>query len=176
MGMLGLHIALTDDELAKLKSVPADQQSGFVSETFEVEKFGSPDCCETDRSWAYIHAGLNGTDPDGPLELGHESQPSFFGRLIGAKPIQQSQAKFAIIGHDHILSSEDYYIGLVTKERVDGVAVALEAVSTEELGDLVRQAHRQFSASGTADDAAEYAMGWYPEFVEFYRHASDAQK
>jgi Domain of unknown function (DUF1877) len=177
MGMLGLHIALTDDELAQLRSVPPEEQSDFVSENFEVEKFGSPDCCETDKSWAYIHSALNGTDPDGPLEIGQEKQPGFFSRLLGQKPVLiENQAKFAIMGHDHILSSEDYYIGFAARERVDGIATALGAITADELGDLVRQVHQKFNASGTADDAAEYAMGWYPEVVSFYRHAADSGK
>jgi hypothetical protein len=176
MGMLGLHIALSDDELSQLRSVPAKEQGSFISETFEVEKFDSPDCCETDKSWAYIHSALNGTDPDGPLEIGREEQSGFFSRLLGKKPILENQAKFAIMGHDHILSSDEYYIGFTAKERVDEIATALSAITTDELGDLVCQVHRKFNASGTSDDAAEYAMSWYPEVVSFYRHAADTGK
>jgi hypothetical protein len=176
MGMVGLHIALTDEELSQLRSVPADQKADFIGETFETEKFGSPDCCETDRSWAYIHSALNGTDPDGPLEIGHEVQSGFFSRLLGKQPVFENQAKFVIMGHDHILSSEDYYVGFVARERVDGIATALDAITTDELGDLVRQVHRKFNASGTPEEAADYAMGWYPGVATFYNYAADAGK
>jgi hypothetical protein len=176
MGMLGLHIALTDEELSQLQSVPAHEQGDFISETFETEKFGSSDCCETDKSWAYIHSALNGTDPDGPLEIGQAEQPGFISRLLGKKPVPENQSKFAIMGHDHILSSDDYYVGFVAKKRVDGIATALGAITTDELGNLVRQVHRKFNASGTPDEAAEYAMGWYSEVVTFYRYAADMGK
>jgi Domain of unknown function (DUF1877) len=176
MGMLGLHIALNDDELAELMAIPEGERADYVSETFEVAKFGTPECCETDRSWAYIHSALNNTDPDGPLEIGNEPKQGVFARLLGGKANPEDQSRYAIMGHDHILISEDYYIGLVQKERASGIADALESISVDILGDRVRKVHAKFNASGSADDAAEYAMGWYPGVVEFFRTASSYGK
>jgi hypothetical protein len=176
MGMLGLHIALNDDELAELWAIPEAERAGYVSETFETAKFGTPDCCETDRSWAYIHSALNGTDPDGPLEIGNEPKPELLTRLFNKKVSLENQSKYAIMGHGHVLMSDDYYIGFVQKERVSGIADALESISVDALGDKVRMVHTQFSASGSADDAADYAMGWYPGVVEFFRAAAGNEK
>ena len=176
MGMLGLHIALNDDELSELRAIPEAERADFVSETIEASKFGTPDCCETDKSWAYIHSALNSTDPDGPLEIGHEEQPGLLARLLGKKASPENQSKFAIMGHGHVLMSEDYYIGFVQKERVSGIADALEAISVDDLGDKVRTVHARFNASGSADDAAEYAMSWYPGLVKFFRTAAGNKK
>jgi Domain of unknown function (DUF1877) len=108
--------------------------------------------------------------------MGHGEQPSLVGRLFGQTPETQNQAKFAIMGYSPILVSDDEYTGLVDKDRVSGVAMALKAIELEKLGELVRQMHRKYRASGSADDAAEYAMSWYDSLISFYQHAADAGK
>jgi hypothetical protein len=157
--------------------LPAEERADHIANELEAAKFGSIDACETDKSWAYIHSALNGTDPDGPLVVGSAQKSGFLSRLFGGRPSDDAgEAKFAIAGHDHVLRSEDYYIGLVDAARVETVAASLQAMPNDTLGQRVKAAHRRHQASGSADEAAEYAMGWYPGLVEFYRAAADAKK
>lgn len=173
----GLHLALTDQELSDLREQASEHQADYIGETFEAAKFDTDDACETDKSWAYIHSALNGTDPDGPLIMGAQPKPGFLNGIFGrAQQKQISDERYAIMGDSAVLDSEDYYIGLIAKDRVPAVSTALAAFSTDELGRLVKEVHRKFAASGSAADAADYATGWFPALVKFYASAADARK
>jgi Domain of unknown function (DUF1877) len=176
MSCRGLHIALNDEELLLLEANSPDEMADYIAEVLEETKIGTPDCCETDKSWAYIHSAFNGTDPDGPLEMRVEPKVGFFSRLLGKKLEGVGHEKYTIMGHDPLLVSDVYYIGIVDSDRVQSVADALSAIPTESLGEQVRKMHRKFDASGSEGDAAEYAMGWYPDLVEFYRQATKNNK
>lgn len=161
--MRGLHIAVTDEELERFLDLPVDEQADHVHEILEQQKFDTADCAETDMSWAYIHAALNDTDPDGPLQ--------FPDSAIGA-----SEARFAITGHAAAHATQDFFVGLVEKNRVSSVSRALEAISSEEIGQRVIDVHKRYASTGSASDAAEYTMGWYPGLVAFFRHAAASGK
>jgi hypothetical protein len=173
----GVHIALTNAELDQLRAIAAEDQADYVANDLEEVKFGTADACETDKSWAYIHAALNDVDPDGPLVMKSERKAGFLARLFDRhESVDAGEAKFAIMGHEPLLSTEDYYIGLVDADKVSAVASALEEIPTEALGDRVRTVHQHFRASGSPEVAAEYVTGWYPGLVEFYRAAANARK
>ncbi|MBX9859148.1 MAG: YfbM family protein [Sphingomonas sp.] len=179
-------MALTDEELERLRAISSDEQPDFIGEEFEQAKFGTVDACETDKSWAYIHSALTGADPDGPLRMPEpksSKKTSFFASLFGAKastianlePPQGDERK-AIMGGEALLDADDYYIGLTRSGDVAAVASALERVSNGELGQKIQNMHRRFDASGSAEESADYAMGWYPDLVTFFRAAANANK
>jgi hypothetical protein len=181
MSALGLHLALSDDELRVLRSLPDEDKADHIAEDLEAAKIDTPDGCQTDKSWAYIHAAFNGTDPDGPLDMAPSPPPlSFFQRLFGRQREVSAAAagaeRLAIVGSEALLSTDDYYIGLIPSDGVGSVADALERISEEELQQRVRHVHGEFEASGSADDAADYAGGWYPGLQAFFRHAADSGK
>jgi hypothetical protein len=171
----GLHLALTDQELSNLRKQSAEHQADYIGEALEAVKFDTDDACETDKSWAYIHSALNGTDPDGPLAMGAQPKQVFLSGIFG-RTQQISDGRYAIMGDSAVLDSEDYYIGLIASDRVPTVWTALAAISTDELGRLVKEVHRKFAASGSAADAADYAMSWFPALVQFYSGAADTRK
>jgi hypothetical protein len=84
--------------------------------------------------------------------------------------------RLAIAGGQALLLTDNFYVGLVPSEDVGSVADALEHIPTRELEWRVGQMHRQFEASGSSDDAVEYAGGWYPNLVVFFRNAADSGK
>lgn len=181
----GLHLALTDEELNALCALRSvEDQISHIGSDIETTKFGTPDACETDKSWAYIHATLTGTDPDGPLEIPSEPAPrtsdSFLARLFGRStpsPVAPGGAeRYAIMGQRALLSTDDYYVGLVPKEEVAAVASALGLIAAQELGRRLAEVHRRFGASGDPGEAVEYALGWYPNLVVFYREAAEHGK
>jgi hypothetical protein len=177
----GLHLALDDAELGALRTLSDADKADHVGETLEATKFGTSDACETDKSWAYIHAALTGSDPDGDLGIPGAPAPktTFLDRLFGRgapQSIARSGERAAILGTDVVLASPDYFIGLVPQDRVHEVADALARIPVEELGDRVRAVHGKFQSSGDADECAEYAMGWYPALVEFLQTSATAGK
>jgi hypothetical protein len=173
----GLHIALTDSELAQLEAMSDDEIPDFVSNELEEAKFGTPDACETDKSWSYIHAALNGTDPDGALELAPAKQSGLVSRLFSPKPLPDvGAAKFAIIGTRQLVDSDDYFVGLVPASEVEVVSACLGLIPESHFRDRVKAVHKQFQATGNAEDACEYALGWLPGLVEFFNAAAKAKK
>lgn len=160
MGMLGLHLRLTDQELTAVRAHDGySSMLDFINNELEEAKFASGDVAETDKSWAYIHSALLGIDPDGPLER----EPG------DASLADASDARYVIMGREVLESSDDSYIGLTRASDIPSVAAALGAISAEDLGKRVARAHQRFGAMGEADDAAEYAASWFDGLVEFYR-------
>ncbi|WP_298464426.1 DUF1877 family protein [uncultured Erythrobacter sp.] len=184
MGQLGLHLRLTDQELAHIEALPNSRAiDEYITEELEEAKFNSGDVAETDRSWAYIHAAMMGADPDGPLERESSiiSQPAkgFFGKLFAmGKQASESwrdtgRAKYVIIGNETLVANDDHFFGLTRKTDVGAVASALDDISSEELQRLVVQAHERFEAMGDAQECAEYADSWFSGLVEFYRKTAE---
>ena len=173
----GLHIALTDEEFAIVEAMSPDDIPDYIVNELEEPKFGTADACETDKSWAYIHSALNGTDPDGPLGLGGAPKGGLLYRLFGPKPLPDvGAAKFAIIGTRQLVDENDYFVGAVPADQVEMVSACLHLIPESHLRDRVIAVHAQHSASGEADDAAEYALGWFPGLLEFYGEAMKSKK
>lgn len=179
----GLHIALTNEEFRFLEGLSSEQQVEHIANVLEEEKFHSDDACQTDKSWSYIHAALTGTDPDAAMQLPESRfklarSENLLGRLLGQKATVRvpAGAKNAIMGRDVLLISEDYYIGVVPAEEVAEVSSELESISNDDLGRRVRQVHARYHASGTAEEAVDYATGWYSDLVSFYSRAAVARK
>lgn len=177
----GLHLALSDEEFHTLRLLSEPEQVEHIGNVLETAKFGSDDACETDKSWAYIHAALTGSDPDGPLQFPEPrpAQPnSFLGALFGKKSVavESADARHAILGCEALLLAEDYYIGLIPASDVLRVSSALQSVSTDDLGQRVRAVHESYKASGSADEAVDYATGWYSGLVAFFSRAANTNK
>ena len=177
MSFRGLHLAISDSELTRLCALNPADRPDHVSEVLEEEKCGTVDACETDKSWAYIHAALNECDPEGAIEIPSKRSGGLLKRLFGRSDDDQlAKARFAVMGMDPLFASDEFYIGLVPRSEVRGVATALNQISKEELAARLIQLHQQFAAKRPAGEAADYAMGWYPGLVEFYDRAAAAGK
>ena len=187
MGQLGLHLRVTDEELAHIEGLSSEAEiDEYLVEELEELKFESGDVAETDKSWAYIHSALMGADPDGPLERSPtqtlQQNQGFLKRLFGTNPIapapwiDNGPAKYAIVGFEDVVSSEAMHLGLSRKGEVTRIAQTLQEISTEDLKRLVMEAHRRFDAAGDADEAADYAASWYEGLVEFYRRSAEVDQ
>lgn len=159
MGVRGVHFAIDDTALAALKAQQPDTRLDYVGEVIEAP-WDEPNLCETDSAWAYIHAALTGTDPDGD-----------FVRIAVTHP-----AQLAIQGSTTLVESDDGVISLIERSEVPAVAADLESIDVATIGEKVRAAVLHFEASGDPADAAEYAMSWYPALVDFFGRAASAGK
>jgi hypothetical protein len=115
MACLGVHFAITDDELEALESFSSDDERlDYLKEQLEEEYFGEhPDyLAESDKSWDAMHRALS----DG--ELSYSSGP---------EPL-----RFAVIGGVPLYSKGDYIISLKTPMMVGAVAQALQAMTYED--------------------------------------------
>ena len=166
MGLLGLHLRLTDQELAYLEGLPdAEAIYDHITEELEEAKFDSGDVAETDKSWSYIHGALMGCDPDGAAVR----EPDLPELAV------DSPARYVIIGTEEYVLTDDFYVGLSRSDDAQGIAKALEAISSEELQARVLKTHKHYGASGDANDCAEYAASWYSSLVEFFRTTAEKE-
>jgi len=164
--------------LQQLRTVSKAGLFDHIAEELEQSKFGTDDCCETDRAWAYIHSALNLTDPDGPLIFRVAEQPGFLDRLLGKKPqeFERRPAQMAFLGEEQLRNDENGTVGLMTSSTVALVAEDLERISPNDLERGLRAALVKFGASGSADNAVEYWQSWYSGLVDFFRKAASNGK
>ena len=115
MACLGVHFAITDDELETLESFASDEERlDYLKEELEETYFGEhlDYLAESDKSWDAMHRALS----DG--ELSYTSGP---------EPL-----RFAVIGGIPLYSKGDYIISLKTPLMVGAVAQALAGITYED--------------------------------------------
>jgi hypothetical protein len=115
MSCLGVHFALSEDEVASLRSQPDEaSRLDYLQEEIEEVYFENhPEfLVESDKSWDAIHRTLT----DG--ELGWDN---------GNYPLNH-----VILGGESLYSESDYIISLKTPEQVRDIAAALPSVTEAE--------------------------------------------
>ena len=133
MSCLGVHFAITDDELDRLESFPTDEERlTYLQEEIEDKYFGEhPEyVAESDKSWDAMHRALS----DGDLSY-----------TTGPEPL-----RFTVIGGLPLYAKGDYIISLKLPLMVGAVAQALSQLSIEEFRkryDAIDEAKYEFPKS-----------------------------
>lgn len=159
MGVRGVHFAIDDAALAALKAQKPEARLDYVAEVIEAP-WDEANLCETDSAWAYIHAALTDTDPDGD-----------FVRVPVTRP-----AQLAIQGSVALVESDEGLINLIASSEVPAVAADLASIDGKTIGEKAHDVVVRFEPSGDPADAADYVLGWYPGLVEFFERAAAAGK
>jgi hypothetical protein len=155
MGCLGVHYALTDDEVSKLRAWNNDDDRlNFLQEEIEDLFFSDrPDLfAESDKAWDAMHRCLS----DGDLSY-----------TTGPTPL-----RLAIIGGQGLYFKDDYIMSLKTPEEVKSVAPALKAITQAELFrryDAMDAKKYDFPKS--AEDR-EYTWEWFQPVAALYETAA----
>ncbi len=155
MGCLGVHLALTADEVAKLKSFDDDEErlDYFQSELEELYFSEREDLkAETDKSWDAMHRVL------GDGELSYTSGPY---------PL-----RLAVIGGEPIYGEEDYIMSLKTPAEVKDIAVALTAISKEDFRRRYDEMDAKAYGFPKSDEDFEYTWEWFGGVVELCQKAA----
>jgi hypothetical protein len=139
MACLGVHFAITDEELEAIESFTSDEDRlNYLKEELEETYFEqhSDYLAESDKSWDAMHRALS----DG--ELSYSSGP---------EPL-----RFAVIGGVPLYSKGDYIISLKTPLMVGAVAQALSKITYEEFQKLYE-----------AIDETKYGVQKSPEDMDY---------
>ncbi|HWL10255.1 MAG TPA: YfbM family protein [Planctomicrobium sp.] len=115
MSCLGIHFALTEDEVTHLRSLNSDQaRLEYLQETIEETYFGEyPDLkAESDKTWDAMHRVL----ADGQLTWDGGQYP----------------LNHVVLAGELLYTEEDYIMSLKTPQQVRDIADALSAITEEE--------------------------------------------
>jgi len=154
MACLGVHFALTEDQVQLLREGDDASRLEYLQETLEPHFFDvEPDAkVETDKAWDAIHRCLT----DGTLRDDG-----------GAYPLNH-----AILGGETVYSGDDYIMSLKSPAQVRDVAVALRTVTQDLLRSVYDQIDPDDYGSELSDDDFTYTWEWLTGIQVFWELAS----
>jgi hypothetical protein len=154
MGCLGVHYAITQDEVSMLKGFKSDaKQLEYLQSEIEEVYFGDhPNLMtESDKAWDAMHRALT----DGTLTYDRNKPRSL-----------------TVIGGEGLYYKDDYIMSLKTPIEVREVADAISKITKEEFRagyDRIDEARYGFSKS---PDDFEYTWDWFLKVTAFYQEAA----
>lgn len=159
MSCLGVHFALTDEEVKVLRSF-ADEQERLehVQEVIE-QRYLTADkafAAESDKAWEAMHRALtdgNLSWKGGPYPLNH----------VG-------------LAGEVLYTGSDYIMTLKTPRQVEDIAAALPGVTEQEF----RRRYFTIDAAGYGSPVSEedfgYTWEWFQAVREFYQRAATSHR
>jgi hypothetical protein len=155
MSCLGVHFALTEKEVAHLRSLKDEQERiEYFQEVFEETYFGElPDLkAESDKSWDAMHRALVG----GKL--------SWDG---GQYPLNHT-----VLAGERLYTGSDYIMSLKTPQQVRDIAAALPAISKEEFRRRYFAIDARSYGFPLSDEDFQYTWDWFEGVRDLYTRAS----
>ena len=157
MGCLGVHFALTEREVARLRSLKdEDARLEHLQEEIEEQYLGEEKqfTAESDKSWDAMHRALT----DGQLTWDGGTYP----------------LKHTVLAGESLYTGSDYIMSLKTPQQVRDVAVALPSITEEDF----RKRYFAIDAKGygfpLSDDDFNYTWDNFQGLREFYTRATQA--
>jgi len=157
MGCLGVHFALEEATVKKLRSLPTEEaRLEYLQEEVEEEYFESRQdwLAQTDKAWDAIHRALT----DGQLGWDNGSYP----------------LNHVILGGELLYTSDDYIMSLKTLAQVRDIATALKDIGEEEFRSAYFQIDPESHGFVIDDEGFEYTWSWFQPLREFYSRAAAA--
>ena len=159
MGCLGVHFALSEDDVASLLSKPDDHQRlTYVQEEIEERYFEEP-CtyiAQSDKAWDAIQRAL----ADGLL--------SYAG---GEYPLNH-----VVLGGQPLYSQDDYIISLKTPEQVKDAAAAIASITQEQFRDRYDAIDPAEYGLDLTDEDFHYTWEWFQEVRALYERAASESR
>jgi hypothetical protein len=156
MGCLGVHFAIDDSTVRKLRSFTTDEDRlDYVVEELEEEFFAHEEqwLAQTDKAWDAIHRSLT----DGDIEWDNGTYP--LGHVI--------------LGGERVYFGDDYVMVLKTPQEVRDVAAALPNVTEESF----REGYSHIDGSDyleKGEDDFGYTWHWFCGLRDFFTRAAGA--
>jgi hypothetical protein len=156
MACLGLHFALSGDDLAKVLNAKTDQQVLYSMRDEIEQKWDEEWLYQTDKAWDAIHRCL----ADGTLSDKNGEYP----------------LRLCVIGGKQLYSGDDYIISLKTPDEVADIAKALTFITK----DALRQRYFQIDprSYGVALSEEDFSCTWdyFSELPAFFAKAAAAKR
>lgn len=157
MGCLGVHFALDENAVKKLRSFPTEEERrDYLVEELEEDFFTDRQewLEETDKAWDAIHRTLT----DG--EIGWDN---------GTYPLNH-----VILGGELLYTQEDYIMTLKTPAQVRDIAEALKTVTEEPFRKAYFRIDPDSYGFEVSEDDYEYTWSNFLSLREFYSRAAEA--
>jgi hypothetical protein len=155
MACLGVHFALSADEVQQLRSFE-DQQARLdhVKEVIEELYFEEhPDLkAESDKAWDAMHRTL----ADGQLTWDGGTYP----------------LNHVVLAGELLYTESDYIISLKTPEQVRDIAAALPAITRDEFRRRYDTIDPGSYGSSLSDDDFDYTWDWFQDVRSLYLRAA----
>ena len=148
MSCLGVHFALTEDEISKLRSFKNEQDRlGYLKENIEEAYFNKyPEhLAESDKAWDTIHEVLKGTKY--PLN-------------------------YVILDGEPLYTGSDYIMSLKTPKQVKDIAEVLKFMTEEKFKRLYLSSHNE-SRQPTTNEGFGHTWEWFQNVRDLYSRASN---
>ena len=159
MACLGVHFALSDEDVSSLLATACDEDRlHFLQDEIEERYFQDPGAyiAQSDKAWDAMHRLLSG----GPL--------SYEG---GNYPLSH-----VVIGGEPIYLQDDYIMSLKTPAQVAEVATALGALSQGEFRaryDAIDAVDYGFDLS---NEDFEYTWSWFQQVRSLFQRAASENR
>lgn len=159
MSCLGVHFALTEQDIAALLAFENEQDRlSYLQEELEERYLAQPKtyAAESDKSWDAMHRALS----DGQL--------TWEG---GTFPLNHT-----VLGGRLLYTESDYIMSLKTPEQVIAIAGALQALTKAEFKRRYDQIDRESYDTELDDEDFEYTWEWFQGVRELYLRAAAEQR
>lgn len=159
MSCLGVHFALTKEEVETLKSLESDSDRvDHLQEEIEEKYFSEcPEFkAESDKAWDAMHRLLSDGD------LSYESGP---------EPL-----RFTVIGGTPIYFDDDYIMSLKSPEQVKKVSEAISKITKDEFKKRYEIMDEAKYGCPKSDEDFEYTWDWFTGVVELYSRAANMDR
>lgn len=169
MGCLGVHFAITVDQMQRLLDIVYEQDlddeacdEALQDAISEIEhEWDKQHLIETDKAWDPIHRSLcEDNTPNGQLNPNKGTIP----------------LKLCILGGEQLYQGDDYCICLIRPEEVRAVSQALAGVTEEWLRERFYRLDAE--AAGYPIDADEFAYTWsnFQDLPKFFIRAAEEER
>lgn len=155
MSCLGVHMALTEEDVAALRWVEDEQQRlTFFQEEIEEFYFTDPKTyvAESDKAWDAIHRTLT----NGTLTCDE-----------GAYPLSH-----VVLGGESLYSQPDYIMSLKNPQHARDIAAALRGISEVEFRKGYNAIDPTDYGHDLTDEDFDYTWPWFQNVRDLYRHAA----
>jgi hypothetical protein len=155
MGCLGVHFALTKEEVDKLRARENDSERlGYFQEEVEDAYFSDHEdlMAQSDKAWDAMHRCLSNGD------LTYET---------GSEPL-----RFVVMGGEPLYFKDDYIMSLKTPDQVRAVAQALPAITQEELFRRYDAMDAKKYGCPKSDEDRAYTWEWFQEVAALFQKAA----
>jgi hypothetical protein len=156
MSCLGVHFALTPDEVSALESIDDEaDRLAYLQEEIEERYFQAPTThiAQSDKSWDAMHRAL----ADGRLTW-----------TGGSYPLNHT-----VLGGKLLYTGDDYIMSLKTPAQVREIAAALSAITQDDFRRLYDAIDAKEYDAELSDEDFDYTWGRFQEVRELYARASE---
>ncbi|MEM1438269.1 MAG: YfbM family protein [Pseudomonadota bacterium] len=155
MSCLGVHFALTEVQVSKLRATEDESKRLEYVQGIE-EEFLSGDklhAAESDKSWDALHRLMS----DGSLDWDGGQYP----------------LNHVVLAGELLCTGDDYIMSLKTPEQVDDIADALGGIDSDEFRSRYYRIDADDYDADLSDDDLEYTWSWFNGIRDLYSRAAE---